>query len=72
MTAKKSQPNSYKAARGVLPWKPGDEPAENTVARARGRGKDLPIRKMSPWFSVRLFFRKILTAMKKRIFSSHK
>jgi hypothetical protein len=31
-----------------------------------------PIRKVHPWFKIRLFFRKILTAIKKRIFNSHK
>jgi hypothetical protein len=31
-----------------------------------------PIRKIRPWFKIRLFFRKILTAIKKRIFNSHK
>ena len=36
MTEKKAK-YSYKDARGVLPWKPGDEPAEDTIARLRGR-----------------------------------
>ena len=79
MTAKKAKPITIaqhsvgkQSARGVLPWKPGDEPAEETVARSRGRGKDLPIRKIHPIFKMKLFFRKLLTAMKKRIFNSHK
>lgn len=36
MTEKKEK-YSYKDARGVLPWKPGDEPAEDSTARLRGR-----------------------------------
>ena len=36
LTEKQSK-YSYKAARGAIPWKPGDEPAEDSTARLRGR-----------------------------------
>jgi hypothetical protein len=30
---------SYKSARGILPWKEGDEPAEDAIRRTRGGGE---------------------------------
>jgi hypothetical protein len=30
----------YKRAKGVIPWKEGDEKPEDTIARIRGRGKE--------------------------------
>lgn len=31
-----SEPGSYKQARGIIDWQPGDEPAEESVRRIRG------------------------------------
>lgn len=31
-----SEPGSYKETRGVLAWKEGDEPAEDSIRRIRG------------------------------------
>lgn len=37
-------PGSYKLARGVIPWQPGDEPAEVSIRRSRGDMSDLEAR----------------------------
>lgn len=32
-----TEPGSYKNAKGLFPWKPGDEPAEDTLRRLRDK-----------------------------------
>jgi hypothetical protein len=58
MTKPKSQ-YTYKDARGAIPWKPGDEPAEYSTARLRGRT-------ISPFFKLQLFLRRLWLNVKRR------
>lgn len=39
-THKPEAPKDYRQARGILPWQPGDEPAETSIRRLRDESPD--------------------------------
>lgn len=50
-------PKGYKSARGAIPWKPGDEPAEDVIRRARGGEKSAMIAEKQLGIALRRFNR---------------